>query len=58
MNYHAANSKQRNILDDDRADVANALTALNWFWHDLYFHIAKKLTYAEVDRLRGYIRDI
>jgi len=58
MNYHAANSKQRNILDDDRADVARAMTAINWFWNDLFEHLAKKLTIAEVDRLSGWMRDI
>jgi len=49
--------KQRHMLDDDRADIAAALTALTYLWDDLY-HIAHKLTVAEMDRITDNLRAV
>ena len=49
--------KQRALVDDDRADVAAALTAFIWLWDDIY-NVAGRLRVAELDRISDNLRTI
>ena len=57
MSIYADQLKQRHLLDDDRADIAAALTALIWLWDDLYL-VAHKLTINEMDRISDNLRTV